>query len=180
MVNKCSLCKENEESADHILIHCGKTKEFWTLLFSSFGVVWVFSASVRNLLLKWKVKGLGKKRRAVWRLASICLFCVFRESETKERSKRKRCQILAWGTFFFGLFLSGLNSFWTWTISLFWIFWVIGLLVSFFLSRFFLSFVALFWLSLYTACVRREHPLFWRVLIYFSLCLSKKKKFWNS
>ena len=27
MVNRCNLCKENEESADHILIHCGKTRE---------------------------------------------------------------------------------------------------------------------------------------------------------
>ena len=81
MVTKCSLCKENEESADHILIHCGKTKEFWTLLLSSFVVVWVFPASVRNLLLEWKVKGLGrKKRRAVWRLAHICLFwCIWGE-----------------------------------------------------------------------------------------------------
>ena len=32
------------------------------------------------------------------------------------------------------------------------------------------------WLSFYTACVRREHPLYRRVLIKFSLCLSKKKK----
>ena len=55
MVNRCSLCKENEESTDHILIHCGKTKELWTLLLSSFVVVWVFPASVRNLLLEWKV-----------------------------------------------------------------------------------------------------------------------------
>ena len=30
------------------------------------------------------------------------------------------------------------------------------------------------WLCLYTACVHRECPLFWRVLIFFSLCLSKK------
>ena len=30
------------------------------------------------------------------------------------------------------------------------------------------------WLSLYTVCVRRERPLFRRVLINFSLCLSKK------
>ena len=36
-VNRCSLCKENKESADHILIHCGKTRELWTLLLSSFG-----------------------------------------------------------------------------------------------------------------------------------------------
>ena len=37
MVNRCNLCKENEESADHILIHCGKIRELWTVVFSSFG-----------------------------------------------------------------------------------------------------------------------------------------------
>ena len=80
MVNRCSLCKENEELADHILIHCGKKRELCTLLLSSFGVVWVFPTSVRNLLLEWKVKGLEKKRRAVWRLMSICLFwCIWGE-----------------------------------------------------------------------------------------------------
>ena len=80
MVNRCSLCKDNEKSADHILIHGGKTRELWTLLPSSFGLVWVFSASVRNLLLEWKVKGLGKKRRVVWRLVPICLFwCIWGE-----------------------------------------------------------------------------------------------------
>ena len=44
MVNRCSLCKKNEKSVDHILIHCGKTRELWTLLLSSFGLVWVFPA----------------------------------------------------------------------------------------------------------------------------------------
>ena len=79
MVNKCSLCKDNEESTDHILIHCGRTRELWTLLLSFFWT-WVFPASVRNLLLKWKVKGLRKKRRVVWRLAPICLFwCIWGE-----------------------------------------------------------------------------------------------------
>ena len=75
MVNRCSLCKDNEESTNHILIHCGKTRELWTLLLSSFDLVWVFLASMRNLLLEWKVKGLRKKRKAVWRVAPICLFC---------------------------------------------------------------------------------------------------------
>ncbi|RVW57227.1 hypothetical protein CK203_099699 [Vitis vinifera] len=43
-------------------------------------VVWVFPASMENLLLEWKIKGLGKKRRAVWRLAPICLFwCIWGE-----------------------------------------------------------------------------------------------------
>ena len=84
MVNRCNLCKENEESANHILIHCIKTRELWTFLLALFGVTWVFPALVRNLLLQWKVKGLPKKIRAVWRLAPICLFwCVW-----KERNRR--------------------------------------------------------------------------------------------
>ena len=95
MVNRCNLCKENEGSANHILIHCGKIRELWTLLLSSFGVVWVFPDSVRNLLLEWKIKGLGKKRSVVWRMVPICLFSVFGESKIEESSKRKRCQIQA-------------------------------------------------------------------------------------
>ena len=80
MVNRCNLCKENEESADHILIHCGKTRELWTVVLSSFGVVWVFPNSVRNLLLEWKIKGLEKKRGVVWKMAPICLFwCIWGE-----------------------------------------------------------------------------------------------------
>ena len=39
----------------------------------------MFPALVRNLLLEQKVKRLGKKMRAVWRLAPICLFwCIWR------------------------------------------------------------------------------------------------------
>ena len=80
MVNRCNLCKENEESADHILIHCDKTRKLWNSLLSSFGVIWVFPVSVRNLLGEWKIKGLGKKRKAAWRLAPICLFwCIWGE-----------------------------------------------------------------------------------------------------
>ncbi|RVX02351.1 hypothetical protein CK203_028334 [Vitis vinifera] len=92
MVNRGSLCKDSEESANHILIHCDKPRKLWTQLLTIFGLVWVFPASMRNLLLEWKVKGLGKKRRAVWRLAPICLFSVFGKSEMEGPSKRKSCQ----------------------------------------------------------------------------------------
>ena len=90
MINRCNLCKENKESANPILIHCGKTRELWTLLLSSFGVVWVVSASVRNLLLEWKVKGLGKKRRTIWRLAHICVFwCIWGERNRRTFQEEK-------------------------------------------------------------------------------------------
>ena len=65
MVNRGSLCKDSEESANHILIHCDKTRKLWTQLLTIFGLVWVFPTSMRNLLLEWKVKGLGKKRSSL-------------------------------------------------------------------------------------------------------------------
>ena len=40
-------------------------KELCTFLLAAFGLVWVFLALMRNLLLEWKFKGLDKKKRAV-------------------------------------------------------------------------------------------------------------------
>ena len=116
MVNRCNLCKENEESADHILIHCGKTRELWTSLLSSFGVMWVFLDSVRNLLLEWKIKALGKKRSVVWRTMPICLFwCIwgernrrmFKEEEMLDTSLRNLFlrSLLEWSQQFMDLSL---------------------------------------------------------------------------
>ena len=40
-------------------------KELCTFLLAAFGLGWVFLASMRNLRLEWKFKGLDKKKRAV-------------------------------------------------------------------------------------------------------------------
>ena len=114
MVNRCSLCKESEELADHILIHCGKTRMLWTMLLTSFGLVLVLPDLVRNLLLEWKVKGLIKKKRAVWRLTPMCLFwCIwgernwrtFQEEEMSDQGLRKlfTCSLLEWSQQVWGL-----------------------------------------------------------------------------
>lgn len=80
LVNRCSLCKDSEKSVDHISIHCDRTRQLWILLLTTFGLVWVFPASVKNLFLEWKFKGLGKKKRAIWQLAPICLcWCIWGE-----------------------------------------------------------------------------------------------------
>ncbi|RVX01992.1 hypothetical protein CK203_019452 [Vitis vinifera] len=67
MVNRRSPCKDNEESVDHILLHCDKTREFWTLLLTTFGLVWVFPALVRNLLLEWTAKPKNLPRARVFK-----------------------------------------------------------------------------------------------------------------
>ncbi|RVW26396.1 Transposon TX1 uncharacterized 149 kDa protein [Vitis vinifera] len=60
--NRCFLCKNEEESIDHLLLFCEKARMLWYLTFSLFGVQWVMHSSVkRNLLdgmdLLWARKG---------------------------------------------------------------------------------------------------------------------------
>ena len=39
--NRCFLCKNEEESIDHLLLFCEKARMLWYLTFSLFGVQWV-------------------------------------------------------------------------------------------------------------------------------------------
>ena len=66
MANRCFLCHEEEESVDHILIHCDKTRVVWHLLFSLFGVSWVLPSSVTELLSSWHGSFVDRKRKMVW------------------------------------------------------------------------------------------------------------------
>ena len=71
MINKYSgLCKENEESIDHILIHYEKIRVISMFLSTVFGLKQVWPTSMRNLF-KWKFKGLD--------IAPLCFsWCVWK------------------------------------------------------------------------------------------------------
>ena len=74
VANRCFMCCEEEESIDHILIHCSKARALWDLLFALFGVCWVLPYSARETLIEWRGFMLGKKHRKVWKAAPLCLF----------------------------------------------------------------------------------------------------------
>ena len=76
MTNRCFLCHKSEESIDHLLIHCEKTREVWMVFLSFFGVSWVFPLSVKETLLGWRGSFVGKKRKVAWQLGPLCLFWV--------------------------------------------------------------------------------------------------------
>ena len=46
----------------------------WELLFTLVGVSWVLPSSVRETLFNWHGSFVGKKRKEVWRAASLHLF----------------------------------------------------------------------------------------------------------
>ncbi|RVX11275.1 LINE-1 retrotransposable element ORF2 protein [Vitis vinifera] len=74
LANRCFLCCEEEESIDHILIHCSRARALWEFLFALFGVFWVLPSSARDTLIEWRGFMLGKKHRKVWKAAPLCLF----------------------------------------------------------------------------------------------------------
>nr|CAN73158.1 hypothetical protein VITISV_017219 [Vitis vinifera] len=63
LANRCFLCCEEEESIDHILIHCSRARALWEFLFALFGVFWVLPSSARDTLIEWRGFMLGKKHR---------------------------------------------------------------------------------------------------------------------
>ena len=83
LANICFLCQMFEESIDHLLLHCEKTREVWILLLSFFGVSWVFPFSVKEIFLGWKGSFVGKKMREVWQVGPLCLFCVIWKARNK-------------------------------------------------------------------------------------------------
>ena len=52
MPNRCYMCKEeDEETSNHILLHCSKAHILWQLVFALFDVKRVMNSSIRGLLL---------------------------------------------------------------------------------------------------------------------------------
>ena len=62
-VNRCFMCEEEEETIDHLLIHCKIAKMLWDLFLSIIGISWVFPHSVLHTLLAWQGVAVGKKHK---------------------------------------------------------------------------------------------------------------------
>ena len=68
------MCKADEESANHVLIHCPTAAMIRHLIFTLFGVHWVMPNSIKETILGWNGSFVGKKRKKVWNAAPLYLF----------------------------------------------------------------------------------------------------------
>ena len=74
LANKCFLCYAEEETINHILVHCPKARVLWDLVFSLFGVNWVLPFMVRDTFSGWSAFFVDKKRGKTWWATPLCLF----------------------------------------------------------------------------------------------------------
>ena len=63
LVNRWCLCEEDEETIDHLLIHCTTARMLWVLFLSIVGTTWVFPHSIMHTLLTWQGGHVGKKQK---------------------------------------------------------------------------------------------------------------------
>ena len=92
------MCKEQEETTDHILLRCLKAHILWQLIFVLFDVQWVMKSSVKGLLLRWGGSFVGRKRKKAWKVTPLCIFwTIWRE---RNRRSFENCKSLVL-TFFF-------------------------------------------------------------------------------
>ena len=67
LANRCCLCCNNAESVDHLLLFCPMARSLWMYMIRLFGIEWVMTGSVVNLLFVGII-GLGSIARifGIW------------------------------------------------------------------------------------------------------------------
>ena len=73
LVNCCCLCQCDEETMDHLLLHCKIAHALWCeAFFFMLGVQWVMPRTVISLLFTWR-NWLGNYFSNVWNMVPVCL-----------------------------------------------------------------------------------------------------------
>lgn len=57
---------ENEETVDHLFIHCLLAKRMGYFFLSHFQSAWIFSFSFNNLISGWEVHDIGTFYEDIW------------------------------------------------------------------------------------------------------------------
>ena len=72
LVGRCCMCRCNEETISHLLLHCEVAHGLWNFVFRSFGIVWVLPRSVHDLFSDG-VTGWGRiiLRFGIWFLLAF-------------------------------------------------------------------------------------------------------------
>ena len=73
LVSWCCMCKADEETVNHLLLHCSYAKEIWDMVFAMFGVLWVMPCGVGELFACWQGKMGKHPKHLIWRAVLHCL-----------------------------------------------------------------------------------------------------------
>ena len=74
LTSRCPLCHKDEESLEHLLIHCLAVWGIWVAIISLPGMDWVCPLLAKDLMVEWKAFPVRKKARKIWKMIPSSLF----------------------------------------------------------------------------------------------------------
>jgi hypothetical protein len=78
------MCKESGEFIVHFLLHCEVAMEVWNMVCQLFGVMWVMSGSVTDLLGSWRTQKSNRTVLQTWRMVPLCvMWSIWRERNAR-------------------------------------------------------------------------------------------------
>lgn len=66
MVNRCTLCRKNEETVNHLLLHCSVAIDIWSMLYRFFELSLVMPQNLRRAQLSWSLWNVDKAIMKIW------------------------------------------------------------------------------------------------------------------
>lgn len=74
LANRCVLCLREEESVDHLFVHCALPHRVWGSFLSPLNISWSFPSHFYDLIAKWWIRGLARLHATIWSflLGAIC------------------------------------------------------------------------------------------------------------
>lgn len=69
--NKCCLCKNEEESTDHLLYNCPFSRKCWDWLQLQLQNYMVYNGSFKDFILAWSIGGKSLKWGSLWISSSL-------------------------------------------------------------------------------------------------------------
>ena len=126
--NCCFLCGCEEETVNHILIHCIVVRVLWDIVLGLSGVQWVFPETVKGVLTSWRGPFVGKKRKKIWKSIPLCIFwtvwkernmLAFRGGELNIQKLKNSfvCSLWSWARLYIGKERMSLIGFLEWLAS---------------------------------------------------------------
>ena len=106
LASRCGFCGKDEESLEHLFIHCPKVRCMWTVIFSLSGGGWACPFLVKDLIQGWLHLPMRKKDAKLWRAVPICLlWAIWKErnrvvfdDEAFSKSRLKSCFLFSFSS----------------------------------------------------------------------------------
>jgi len=74
------MCSHEEESVDHLFVHCKWVSSLWALAFSLIDISWVQSSNVKDVLAAWRRRLKKCWVHGIWKLIPIAIWwCTWKE-----------------------------------------------------------------------------------------------------